>query len=77
MSASLSNAKYDAALAAWVLAAWVSKVNRMAAEIDSEAASMHPSAWSEALAPDFERFRKLAGSGPVEPGSAQLSLLEL
>jgi len=63
---------YDAALAAWV-----SKVNLMAANIEANAAAMHPSAWSEALAPDHARFRKLAAGGPVEPGPAQLSLLEL
>ena len=61
---------YDAALTAWV-----SKCNLMAANIEANAAAMHPSAWSEALAPDHARFRKLAGSGPVEP--AQMSLLEL
>lgn len=63
---------YDAALTAWV-----SKCNLMAADIEANAAAMHPSAWSEALAADHARFRKLAGSGPVEPGPAQLSLLEL
>lgn len=47
----------------------------MAANIEANAAAMHPSAWSEALAPDHARFRKLAGSGPVEP--AQMSLLEV
>lgn len=45
--------------------AWVAKVNRLAAEIDANAASLHPSAWAEALAPDFERFRKLAGKLPA------------
>lgn len=72
MSASLSSTNYDAALTAWV-----SKCNRMAADIEANAAAMHPSAWPEALAPDHARFRKLAGSGPVEKESAQLSLLEL
>ena len=57
------------------LTAWVSKVNRMAAEIDAVAASMHPSAWHEALAPDFARFRKLAGNGPIAP--AQMTLWEI
>jgi hypothetical protein len=57
------------------LAAWVSKVNRMAANIEANAAAMHPSAWSEALAADHARFRKLAAGGPVEP--AQMSLLEV
>lgn len=63
---------YDAALAAWV-----SKVNLMAANVEANAAAMHPSAWSDALAADHARFRKLAAGGPVEPGPAQLSLLEL
>lgn len=71
MLASLSNAKHDAALDAWV-----SKVNRMAAEIDAAAASMHPSAWPEALATDFERFRKLAAGGPVSKPK-QLSFSEV
>lgn len=57
------------------LTAWVSKVNLMAANIEANAAAMHPSAWPEALTPDHARFRKLAAGGPVEP--AQLSLLEL
>lgn len=59
------------------LAAWVSKVNLMAANIEANAAAMHPSAWNEVLAADHARFRKLAAGGPVEPGPAQLSLLEL
>lgn len=63
---------YDAALAAWV-----SKVNLMAANIEANAAAMHPSAWNEVLAADHARFRKLAAGGPVEKESAQLSLLEL
>lgn len=47
------------------VAAWVSRVNRLAAEIDATAASLHPSAWPEALAPDSERFRRLAANGPA------------
>ena len=54
------------------LAAWVAKVNRLAADIEGNAACLHPTAWRDTLAPDHARFRKLAGSGPVEP--AQLSL---
>lgn len=64
------NAKHDAALDVWV-----SKLNRMAVDIDAAAASMHPSAWHEALAPDFERFRKLAAGGPMSKPE-QLSFLE-
>ena len=63
---------YDAALTAWV-----SKLNRMAADIEANATAMHPSAWPEALAADHAHFRKLAGSGPAEKGPAQLSLLEI
>ena len=59
------------------LDAWVSKCNRMAAEIESNAAAMHPSVWPEALAADHARFRKLACRGPVEPGSVQLSFSEV
>ena len=44
---------------------------------EANAAAMHASAWSDALAADHARFRKLAAGGPVEPGPAQLSLLEL
>lgn len=47
----------------------------MAANIEANAAAMHPSAWSEALAADHARFRKLAGSGPAAP--AQLSFPEI
>lgn len=59
-------ADHDAAFAAWV-----SKLNHMGAEIDAQAASMHPSVWPEALEADFERFRKLAAGGPVDPDFAK------
>lgn len=44
---------------------WVAQVNRLAAEMDANAAGLHPSAWAEALAPDRERFRKLASKQPA------------
>lgn len=49
------SAKHEAAV--W---RWVAKVNRAAREMDEAAASLHPSAWPEALAPQREAFRKLA-----------------
>lgn len=39
---------------------WVARVNRAAIELDAKAASMHPAAWAEQLAPDFAAFEKLA-----------------
>ena len=61
---------YDAALAAWV-----AKVNRLAAKIDADAGCLHPSAWRDTLAPDHARFRKLAGGGPVEPAQLPLPMV--
>lgn len=47
-------------------AAWVAKVNALAAEVDETAASLHPSAWQEQLAGLHDRYRRLAASGPPE-----------
>lgn len=41
---------------------WVSRLNRLSAEMDETAATLHPSAWSEALAPLNEKWKKEARS---------------
>lgn len=46
------------------IARWVKRVNDLARRMDDAAASMHPSAWGEQMAPLNERYRKLAASGP-------------
>ena len=43
---------------------WVGQVNALARDLDESAASLHPSVWPEALAPEMERFKKLAARGP-------------
>jgi hypothetical protein len=47
------------------VAAWVRRLNRLAAEIDAAAAAIHPSARLEALAPLHERYIRIARQGPV------------
>lgn len=47
--------------------AWVRRVNLAARNLDELAASMHPSAWAEALHEDTERFKRLAVAGPQSP----------
>lgn len=59
---------------------WVAKLNRLGAEMDRIAASMHPSGWADALAPHWQRYRALAEQHykPTKPIALQfqLSLLE-
>ena len=45
---------------------WLRRLNRLAAEIDEQAASLHPSAWSEQLGPMSARWRALARAGPPD-----------
>lgn len=52
---------------------WVRNVNKLAAEIDEAAASLHPSAWAEQLAPLHDRYRKVAGQAVKQQ---QLSLFD-
>jgi len=65
------------------IARWVERVNRLGRELDAAAASMHPSAWHEALAPDRERWEVLARGGPPcmddhrRGAPVQLSLMEV
>jgi hypothetical protein len=40
---------------------WVASVNRLAREMDEQAASIHLSAWAEVMKAANEKFRKLAG----------------
>ncbi len=51
---------------------WVRRLNALGAEMDAVAASLHPSAWEEALAPLRVQYRKLAvqhyRAGPHQPG---------
>lgn len=47
------------------VARWVAKVNRAGREMDELAASLHPGAWPEALAPHREAFRKLAAHSDI------------
>lgn len=42
--------------------AWVRKLNRLAAELDAETNSMHPSAWEETLRDRNAKWRQLATS---------------
>ncbi len=39
---------------------WVAGLNRLGREMDEAATTMHPSAWHEQLAPDREKWLKLA-----------------
>lgn len=48
---------------------WVHRVNQLCREIDEIAASIHPSAWPEALADLHEKYRRLAKSGMKEASS--------
>ena len=43
---------------------WVARVNLLAKKMDEEAASIHPSAWTEAMEKENEKFRKIAKSLP-------------
>ncbi|GEM_PF-4918406 len=45
---------------------WVAKLNKLASEIDEDAAPTHPSAWKEQLGDLHEKYRKLAERGPNE-----------
>lgn len=42
--------------------AWVKRINALAKEIDDTAASVHPSAWKEALAPLAEKYAAACAS---------------
>lgn len=53
---------------------WVERLNRLARDLDEDAATMHPSAWSDALGHRMERWRALAAGGPREPDAGQLEL---
>lgn len=46
---------------------WVQRVNLTARALDEAAASIHPSAWPEALRDGMERFKRLAAAGPQDP----------
>lgn len=54
----------------WI-ARWVARLNRLAAEMDALAASLHPSAWDEQLAGLRAEYRALAAqhypAGPYQP----------
>jgi hypothetical protein len=39
---------------------WVVRINKLARQLDEDAASMHPSVWNEALGDRHEQYRKLA-----------------
>jgi hypothetical protein len=39
---------------------WVSRLNKLARQMDGTAASLHPSAWTEALAPLRKEYARLA-----------------
>ena len=41
---------------------WVKRINALAKEIDDTAASVHPSAWKEALAPLAEKYAAACAS---------------
>jgi hypothetical protein len=45
---------------------WVRRVNSLAREIDEIAASIHPSAWREALGPEFRKYERLAKVMPED-----------
>ena len=57
---------------------WVAKLNRLGAEMDQIAASMHPSGWADALAPHWERYRTLAEQHykPTKPIALQFPIAE-
>jgi len=38
----------------------LARLNRLGQDLDERAASMHPSAWPEALKEDMERWKRLA-----------------
>lgn len=38
---------------------WVRRLNKLGRELDASAASMHPSAWPEALKRDREKWKKV------------------
>lgn len=44
--------------------AWVHRLNRLGADLDDEALSMHPAAWHEALSDRIVRWKRLAKSPP-------------
>lgn len=48
---------------------WLRRLNRLGAELDEQAASLHPSAWREQLGPIRARWLALARAGP--PGDAR------
>jgi hypothetical protein len=47
-------------------AKWVSRLNKLAREMDELAATLHPSAWHEALAPYCAKYKRLAQGAPRE-----------
>ena len=46
---------------------WVAAVNQAAREMDEWAASLHPSAWPEALADLRAQYRAIAGANVADP----------
>lgn len=42
---------------------WAKQVNKLARDLEDQSHAIHPSAWPEALGPDIERYRELAGEG--------------
>ncbi len=50
---------------------WVRRLNALGAEMDAVAASLHPSAWEEALAPLRAQYRKLAAQHYPRPGGTR------
>lgn len=51
------------------IAAWVARVRLAGDEMDAWAASLHPSAWDEALADRRAAFAKLCANGPASPAN--------
>lgn len=51
------------------IAAWVARVRLAGDEMDAWAASLHPSAWDEALADRRATFTRLCATGPASPAT--------
>ena len=51
------------------IAAWVARIRLAGDEMDAWAASLHPSAWDEALADRRAAFAKLCANGPARPAN--------
>lgn len=47
---------------------WVRRLNDLARKLDEDAASLHPSAWSEALGAEMAEWKRLAKAGPKDNG---------